>query len=83
MLIFCREPGGGVEVWGLELGLSAPVRIEDKLGNGLSVKGSPGPASLRLCSGRNFPSMREIEAMAKICPSCHQQGLEESNFKLS
>lgn len=80
---FLRGAWGGVGLWGLELGVSAPVRMEDKLSNGLSVKGSPGPASLRLCSGRNFPPVREIEAMAKICPSCHQQGLEESNFKLS
>lgn len=57
---------------GVELGCgalnSAAVRIEGKLSNGLSVKDSPGPASLRLCSGRNFPPFREVEAMAKNLP---------------
>lgn len=83
VLVLWGEPGGGVGVWGFELGVSAPVRIEDKLRNGLSVKDSPGPASLRLCSERSLTPMGEIEATAKICPSCHQQGVEENNFKLS
>lgn len=41
---------------GIELGLSVPVRIEDKPSDGLSVRDNPGSAFSRLCSesGRNM-----------------------------
>lgn len=56
MLVFYGDLEGGVEVGGVKLGLSVPVRNEDKLSNGLSAGDSPGSASLRLCSesGRNI-----------------------------
>ena len=68
-------------MWGLELWVSAPVRTEDKPSDELSVGDSPGSGDSALKAVETH--VGKVEAMAKICPSCHRQGLQESLFNLS